>query len=365
MEEKKLVLFGCGDVGPVHEPINAYSELVRPALAAADIRFAHCERVYSDLGSLQVHIDHPHHRAKPHMASVFSDCNFDVVSVAGNHAMDWGADALLDMMSMFRKRGILTVGGGRNIEEARQPAIIERNGVRVAILAYCSAMHQGYAATADKAGIAPLRAHTFYEPVDDQAGTPPRVVTLPYPADLQAMVEDIGKIKKTVHAVVVSFHWGVHFIPRMIADYQPIAAKAAFEAGADLILGHHPHIPKAIHVSGNKACFYSLGTFIMSTHSTPGRAERFAARYGVPLDPKYPLMPFGVDSKRSLIAKAVFSRQGLERVSYLPTLIDKQLRPQVLKRDDPDFEDIARYMESISKGYNYRPNVEGNEVVMS
>ena len=65
------------------------------------------------------------------------------------------------------------------------------------------------------------------------AGVPPTVVTMPYEEDLEAMVQDIAAAKKQAHAVVVSLHWGIHFIPRMIADYQPIAAKAAFAAGAD------------------------------------------------------------------------------------------------------------------------------------
>ena len=367
MTEKSVVILGCGDVGPVHEPMEAYGEFVRPVLAAGDIRFAQCERIYSDTGSLQVHIRRDHGRGKPHMTSVFSDCGFDVVSVASNHALDWGPDALMDMVDNFRKRGIQTVGGGRNIEEARQPAIVERNGIKVAVLAYCSVLHEGYAATADKPGIAPLRAHTYYQPYDDQPGTPPRIVTIPDAEDMAAMTEDIARAKKAAHVVIVSFHWGIHFIPRMIAGYQPITAKAAFEAGADLILGHHPHIPKAIEMFGDKACFYSLGTFIMSTKagSSPGRAARFAEKYGVTMDPEYPNLPYGPDAKLSLVAKAVFSRQGTAKVSYLPTWINKQLRPQVLKHGDPRFEEVARYLEWASEGFNCRFALEGDEVVIN
>jgi poly-gamma-glutamate synthesis protein (capsule biosynthesis protein) len=365
MAENELVLMGCGDIGPVHEPMNAYGTLAAPILAAGDVRFAQCERVYSNKGIQQIHIDHIHNRCEPHMASVFSDCHFDVVSIAGNHSMDWGADAFTDMMAVFESRGIKTVGGGRNIEEARQPAVFERNGVRIAILAYCSAFHQGYAATGDKPGIAPLRAHTYYEAHDDQPGVPPRVISFPYPEDLQAMEADIARAKKAAHAVVVSFHWGVHFIPRLVADYQRITAKAAFDAGADLILGHHPHIPKAIEMFGTKACFYSLGTFIMSANSKPDRAARFKERFGVDLDPEYPLLPFGMDSKYSLIAKAVFSKQGLKRVSYLPVLIDTQLRPQVLKRSDARFQEVVDYLSWASEGFNCRPSAEGDEIVLT
>ena len=96
MAENSVILLGVGDVGPIHEPLDGYSSLVRATLAGADIRFAQVERVYSERGALQVHSGGDHSRLQPHMASVFSDCGFDVVSLASNHAMDWGEDALLD-----------------------------------------------------------------------------------------------------------------------------------------------------------------------------------------------------------------------------------------------------------------------------
>lgn len=367
MENKDVVLLGCGDVGPIHEPMDAYSVLARPTLAAGDIRFAQVERVYSDLGAMQVHGSHNHGRGKPHMTSVFSDCGFNVVSVAGNHAMDWGEEALLDMIALFKKKGIQAIGGGRNLQESRQPAIVEHNGVRVALLAYCSAVREGYAAGPKKAGIAPLRAHTYYEPREYQAGLAPRVITVPYEDDLEGMVQDIAAAKKAAHVVVVSFHWGIHFIPRVIADYQPIAAKAAFEAGADLILGHHPHIPKAIGVHSGKVCFYSLGTFIMSTTSgtKPGRAAAFTKHYGTTLDPDYPNQPYGVDAKHSLIAKAVLSCEGVKKVSFLPVRIDKQLRPEVLHRGDPRFDETVNYMDWASEGFDHKFVAEGDEIVVA
>jgi capsule synthesis protein PGA_cap len=98
-------------------------------------------------------------------------------------------------------------------------------------------------------------------------------------------------------------------------------AQAAFAAGADLILGHHAHVPKAIEVFGGKTCFYSLSNFIMSSSpKATGGAGEFKHNYGVPLDPAYPNMAYGVDGKRSLVAKAVISKDGI-RTSFLPALI--------------------------------------------
>jgi poly-gamma-glutamate capsule biosynthesis protein CapA/YwtB (metallophosphatase superfamily) len=356
---------GCGDVGPIHEPMARYGELVKDTLAAADIRFAQCERVYSERGAYQVHSNGRHSRVVPGMASIFSDCNFDVVSVASNHGMDWGDEALLDSISLLKKQGRLTIGAGRDLQEARRPALIERNGVRVAFLAYCSVLNEGYAAGEDKAGIAPLRVHSYYEPAEYQPGVPPRVITVPYENDLQAMIEDIETAKRTAHAVVVSLHWGVHYIPRMIADYQYLVAKAAFTAGADLILGHHAHIPKAIGVFTGKVCFYSLSNFMMSSRAkSPASAGAFERRYGVKLDPDYPNLAYGEDAKRSMIAKAVITAGGVQSVSFLPVLIDKQLRPEVLLNGDPRFADAVRYMDWASEGHHHNFSVQGNEVVI-
>jgi poly-gamma-glutamate synthesis protein (capsule biosynthesis protein) len=365
MSNDGIVVLACGDVGPIDGEMAAYSTLAAPVLRDGDIRFGQCERVYSERGSLQVHSGGGHSRLPPGMASIFEDCNFDIVSVASNHAMDWGEDALLDTIELLRGKGIETVGGGRNLEEAREPAILERDGVKVAFLAYCTVLREGYAAGRDRAGVAPMRAHTYYEPFDYQAGVPPRVVTVPYEEDLAAMTADIAAAAKRADSVVVSLHWGLHFIPRAIADYQPIVAKAAFAAGADLIVGHHAHVPKAIGVYDNKVCLYSLSNFIMSgTEKSPESAAEFERAYGVELDPDYPRLPYGKDAPRSLIAKAVIGRDGVNRVSFLPVLIDTQLRPEVLHAGDPRFDDAVAFMEWVSEDFPHRFTVEGDEVVV-
>jgi len=366
MTEKSVVLMGCGDMGPMHEPMDAYGVLAKPVLATADIRFAQAERLYSDRGSLQVHAEIPNARLKPEMAAVFSDCGFDVVSVAGNHALDWGEDAFLDTIDCLQQRGIQTVGGGRNLAEARKPVVITRNGVRVAILAYCSILNEGFAAGPNKPGIAPLRIHTYYEAIEHQPGIAPRVVTIPYEDDLADMVADIAAAKKIADCVVVSQHWGLHFVPKTIAAYQPTVAKAAFAAGADIIFGHHPHVPKAIGVHGSKVCFYSLGNFIMSRNErTPAQAAAFVKHHGVTLDPDYPRLAYGTDSKRTLIAKAVLTPQGVKSVSFLPALVDKQLRPEILRAGDARFDEAVSYMDWASEDFEHRFTIERDEVMIT
>src|SRR5207248_4064592 len=152
------------------------------------------------------------------------------------------------------------------------------------------------------------------------------------------------------------------FVPRLIAEYQKTVADAAFAAGADVILGHHAHVPKAIEVHAGKTCFYSLSNFIMSAPAkTDEAAAEFCARYGVILDPDYPHLPYGTDSKRSLVAKAVLAKDGPTRTSFLPALIDPRLRPEILRAGDPRFVDMVRYMEWASEGFPHRFAAEADE----
>lgn len=361
-----VTLLGCGDVGPVHEPVAEFAALAKDTLRAADLRFAQVERVYSERGALQVHSGGRHSRVKPAMASVFTECGFDVVSVASNHAMDWGPEAMLDSIEVLRGLGMATVGAGRNLAEARAPAILERNGLRIAFLGYCSVLRDGYAAEEHRPGVAPLRVHTYYEAAEYQPGIPPRVITVPYEDDLAHLIEDVRRARQAADAVVLSLHWGLHFMPRAIAGYQPLVARAAFEAGADMILGHHAHVPKAIAVHGGKPCYYSLSNFIMSAPAASAeRLATFEKSYGTPLDPEYPHLPYGTDAKRSLIAKVALGHSGVERSSFLPVLIDKKLRPEVLRASDGRFADALRYMEWASEGHPHGFRVEGDEVVIT
>lgn len=364
MGKDTVVLLGCGDIGATEEPIEAYGDLVRSTLATGDIRFGQCERLYSERGTLKFP-DYGSKRAKPHLASVYTDCGFNVVSVASNHGGDWGEDALIDTVDLFQKMGMHTIGAGRNLREARKPAIVERNGVRVAFLGYCSVLREGYEATPDGAGMAPLRVHTHYEPRDFNAGVPPRVVTVPYEEDLQAMVEDIIAAKKLAHAAVLSLHWGVHYYEKVIAEYQPIVAHAAIDAGVDLILGHHAHLPKAIEVYKGKVCFYSLANFIMNLKRSPESAAKLVKKYGIKLDPAYPKQGYGEGSHRTLIAKAIFSKEGVKKVSYLPAMINKECQPEVLHRGDPRFDDMVRYIEWASEGFDHKFTAEGDEILIA
>lgn len=366
----EVVFLGAGDVGPVHGPadgypIARYTELVRPTLAEADLRFGNCERQYSNRGTPSE--QSPHGCQPPAMAQIFDDCGFDVMSIANNHMYDFGPEALLDTRSLLESKGIKVTGAGKDLAEARRPAIVESKGVRVGVLAYCSVLPRGGIAEAGKVGIAPLRATSRCE--DRGPHAPARVITEPNPDDLAMVLEDVAALRKAVDIVVVSMHWGVIWVPRVIADYQVTVAHACIDAGADLILGHHAHIPKAIEVYKGKAIFYSLSNFCM-TKPFPSEAWaeapwlHGALRNHTDQDPHYKLLPYGKDAKRTLLAKAILTKNGIKEVSFLPMMIDEHYRPEVLHAGDPRFDDLVHYMDWASEGMNHKFTVRGDEVVV-
>ncbi|MEI9803275.1 MAG: CapA family protein [Pseudolabrys sp.] len=240
MPNDTVTLVAGGDFGPVIAPVDQYAELLPAAWWQADLRFAQCERSYSKRGAEPQFILGPpggHTRLDPSMASVWNAAKIDVVSLASNHTMNWGPDALLDTCDLFRGMGKHVIGAGKDGTEARKPAIVELNGVRIAFLAYCSVLRDGHAAGPGKVGIAPMRAHTYHLAEDFQPGTPPTVMSVPHDDDLVALREDVSAAKKNADAVVLSLHWGLRHVPKTICTYQPPIAHAAIDAGAESYFG--------------------------------------------------------------------------------------------------------------------------------
>ena len=364
------ILIG-GDCGPTHGPkdgypIEGYTELVRPVLSAADMRFVNCMRTYSTRtvpSALAPQVGQP-----VEMAQIYSDGRFDAVTMANNHSFDAGPEAMLDTRELFASRGIQVTGAGRDLDQARQPAIVERHGVKVGYLGYTSVATAGTDAGPGKPGVASIRVKTCYE--TRGAHQPVRVRTEPDASDLARLLEDIRALRKQVDVVVLAFHSGVIRLPRVISDYQVAVAHAAIDAGADLIVGHAPHIPKAIEVYQGKTIFYSLGVFAMTkgfpapSWSEPAWAHG-SVRNHADLDPQYPLMPYGKDCTLSLLAKAVVTRDGVARAAFLPMSFDDRYRPQVLRNGDPKFAQILAYMEWVSEDMPHRFAVEGDEIVVT
>lgn len=376
MVAEKLSLYGVGDVHPVREDPESIFALAAPTLKKADILFGQMEINLSEQCAPQMYM-YPVFRAHPKNVAALTFVGFDVMSFAGNHTLDCGEGACLDTMDILRKNNIAVVGVGKDLQEARKPFILEKKGTRVAFLAYCSVVPVGYEAwptiegAPGKLGLAPMRASTYYEQVDWQPGTPPKILSFADKEDLEAMKEDIRKVRPLADIVVMSIHWGIHFSPGVIAMYQREVGHAAIDAGVDLILGHHAHILKGIEVYKGKPIFYSLCNFgfdsMRKRRKDITRIVVSRESYKLAPDPEYPTYPFPVDSRKTIIAKFIISDKKIEKVSFLPCMVNKQSQPEVLPRSDKRSSEVLEYMEWCCKdqGLNAKLSWEGDEVVVS
>ncbi len=369
-KKEEICFIATGDINLNRERPESSFATTAQLLKAADITFGQLEANLSDRPSPQVHA--PSICCVPAKnVSALTYAGYDIISFAGNHALDAGVQAMFDTLDTLKKNGIAVIGAGKDIEEARKPVILERKGTRIGFLAYNSIIPAGYAAGPDKPGCNPIRVSTYYEVVDNQPGTPPRILTVPNKEDVKAMEESIRALKKEADLVIVSQHAGVHFQQSVIPMYQKEIGRAAIDAGADLIIGAHAHILKGIEVYKGKVIFYSLCNFAMDAFlsrqvRTPHARQLFAL-YKYEPDPEYKTYPFPYESRKSLIVKAIISGKKIIRVSYLPVWINKQSEPELLPRTDSRSDEVIKYMDWLCQDQELSVHFsrEGDEVVIS
>lgn len=180
----------------------------------------------------------------------------DAVSLANNHSMNYGPEALLETMRGLDSVGINYAGGGENLDEARSPAILNVKGLRVGFLS----LYSGTVGTSaieiagkQRPGLSLLRVSEV-----DLGGT--RVIA-PVAADVDALVHTIEKTRPAVDLLIVSVHahWGNNTFREEFSPYQPVVARQAIDAGADLFLFHGPHVPRGVEIYKRGLIAYSLG----------------------------------------------------------------------------------------------------------
>jgi len=361
-ERVTCTILAVGDTSPPAENPRSIFQHVRQDLAQGDIRFCQVERVFSSRGHYHAPSLAPHSRRDPKCAEAYKWAGFDVVSTAGNHSGDWGFEGVIDTVDTVEKLGIRSIGSGRDIRQARKPAIFERNGITVGFLGYASVILPQYWATEDQAGVAPLRVNTFYAPYEYQPGCPARIITIPFAEDMEAMERDIVQLRKEVDCVVVSHHWGVHGVPKPLAQYQITVARAAVQAGADVVLGHHTHCLQGIEVLNSGArpavVFYSLGNFAMPTNPhgkhlcAPMATHTYRDAFYRELEPGHKPEIFTKFWLEAGIAKLDVSSDGLERVSFIPTAAEslETGRARRLTRQHKKFRSALAHLQWASEG---------------
>jgi poly-gamma-glutamate synthesis protein (capsule biosynthesis protein) len=212
---------------------------VAPVLATADIAVANLETALSDLGAPQA--KGYTFRSPPEAVDTLLGAGIDVVGLANNHALDYGPEALVDTAARLAAAGIASAGAGANESAAREPALIERNGIRVAFLSYVDTAAEG----------------SYSRGTWDAAPDLPGVAW----ADTAEIDADVRAAGDVADIVVVLLHCGIEY-SQTPTDLQRTYARAAIDAGALLVLGTHAHVLQPVEEYGGGLIAYSLGNFV-------------------------------------------------------------------------------------------------------
>lgn len=296
----------CADMDSVYDSVI-------PVFRKSDILFGNLEMPLTDRGTPAR--DKPIKdfilRMDPGAIKALSRAKFDVVAITNNHMMNYGPEGLFQTLSLLDGANIAHAGAGRNLQEARKPAIVEKKGCRVGFLAYTTVYVPSFAATPDEAGEATFKVHTAYQPpprVLEHPGAPPIVLTIPEPSDVESLKEDIAKLRSRADVIVVSWHWGVSESLRKIVDYQKVLGHICIDAGADLVIGHHPHSLQGIEIYKGRMIAYSLANFVAYTP-----IKKYWSHF----------------DKESIILKCGILDKKIQNASFFPVLLNEQFQPEL------------------------------------
>lgn len=204
-------------------------------LQAADYRVGNLECVVARGGSAEPRKPYTF-RAHPRVLPLLRR-HFDAVSLANNHSGDYGSAAFAEMLGRLGKYGVAYFGGGHTLAEAHAPLLVERKGLRIALLGYNEFFPRSFEADFDKPGVA-------------------------WSEDEQVVL-DIRRARSEHHAdlVIPVMHWGWEH-ERLASDRQRRLARLMIDAGADAVIGGHPHVTQDVETYRGKPIVYSLGNFI-------------------------------------------------------------------------------------------------------
>ncbi len=195
----------------------------------------------------------------------------DVVSLANNHMMDYGPDALMDTIAACEGVNLPACGAGKDLDAAMTPVILKMGASRIGVISVASTLPIESDAGPGKPGIAPVRVEFAFE-IDsnllmEQPGTMPIVQSWANAADQARVCAAISELKHQADFVIVAIHWGVPpywLSPNqgLLAQYQTPLGHAFIDAGADVVCGHHAHVLHPIEIYNGRPILYSLGNFV-------------------------------------------------------------------------------------------------------
>lgn len=359
----EIVLTAVGDFAPLRllDAAATGSREVLEYLGRADVAMANLELPLTNSESAAEKAITL--RAEPQVAASLRDAGLQLVSIANNHAMDYGAEGLLETLDAVRGAGVEVVGGGRDIGEAFKPAVVSAGEARIAVLGAATTLPPGYAAGTPRPGIAPVRVRTrFYMDsvtLEEQPGISPWVETEAVEEDVDRICEKIAQARERADMVVVQMHWGIPHgwcaaFQSPLADYQRPLAHSLVEAGADMIVGHHPHVVHGVERYGQGIIAYSLGNFLF--HSMGGDGElKLLNNY-----PPYDLTSLSTgEALRSVILEARVGDGRLKSVRFKPVALNERGEPEFA--DGAEAAAVLDDLVSQSEQLGTAIEVEGNE----
>ena len=245
-----------------------------------------------------------------------------------------------------------------NLADASKPAIVERHGIRLGFLSYnCVGPRDAWAGST-KAGCAYVRVITHYELEYATPGGPPTIYTFAEPESLERMQADIERAARDVDVLVVALHKGIVHTPAMLAGYERPVAKAAIDAGAHIVAGHHAHILQGVEVYKGRPIFHGLGNFVTVTRAlnadgnSSAKRQEWARRrrklFGFDPDADYPAYPFHPEAKNAMIGVCEMNSDGVLRAGFLPCWIKPSGQPEVLGHNQRGIA-VAEYVEKITR----------------
>lgn len=243
LEEAKIELIFGGDImlsRQVNTNMEKYRDYTWPTLSIAsttlkaDIAVANLESSFLKNASYEVLSGSFSFKANPRAVSSLNFAGFDVLSLANNHALNQGKQGIIDTTDILRENSISFCGIGLSEEEARRSVVIERKGVKFAFLCYAYPDDASIAKN-ERAGIANMNE--------------------------EKMADDVKKNKNLADVIVVIMHAGTEYVTEPNLQQKDFA-RAAIDAGAGIVVGHHPHWPQTYEFYQEKPIIYSLGNLI-------------------------------------------------------------------------------------------------------
>ena len=230
------------------------------------------------------------------------DAGFDVLNLANNHFSNQGREGMNTTFDVLAGNDIGYFGAGTNFTAARQAQIKEVKNFKVAFLGYTDpgVLPSDSAATNSTPGVAVM--------------------------DVEQAKLDIAAAKSQADIIIVSMHAGYEYPPNP-NKRQIEFAYAAIDAGADVVLGHHPHVVQAIEDYKGKKIFYSLGNFVFD-------------------------QAWSNETKQGLVVRLTFDGKDLSKTDLVPIKIENWCQPRVLSEDDPEYQSILNRIQMASEKLN-------------